>query len=137
MEEIVSVALSGTADDLWAERNWAWHAPRRPGLNEELGLLERLFPPGWRRDALRVPGSKHQMRSDLVTPGGQGRLLMLAAELLRMMHASGDPQIPASGRLRHWKLYEPTKSELLIGPLLRRIGEVIPQPDAQATAPIT
>jgi len=129
MDEIVSVALSGTADDLWAERNWAWHAPRRPELKEELGLLERLFPLEWRRVELRVPGSKHQMRSDLVTPGGQGRLLLLAAELLRVMRASGDPRrIPTPGRLRDWRLYEPTKSELLVGPLLREIGEVKPQP---------
>ena len=33
------------------------------------------------------------------------------------------------GRLRCWNLYQPTKSELLVGPMLRPLGEVTWQPE--------
>lgn len=76
-------------------------------------------------DALREPESRHQIRGDLLTRGGRGRLLALAAGLLEMGVAGAAVQ----GRLRCWSLYQPTKSELLVGPLLSLVGEVAWQPE--------
>lgn len=117
------------AGDLWAPEDWSPHFPQRTCLFEELALLERLFPLQWRHEALIEPSSKHQLRGDLRTIGGRTRLLDLAAELLRMMGSATNPHIPMQGRLRYWNLYQPTKSELLVGPMLRPIGEVTWQPE--------
>lgn len=116
---------STMADDLWAIRNWSQHFSRRTSLADELALLERLFPLAWRLESLREPESKHQIRGDLLTIGGRGRLLALAAELLQVDRCEKSVQ----GRLRCWSLYEPTKSELLVGPILRLIGDVTWQPE--------
>jgi hypothetical protein len=119
--------ISATGEDLWALENWLPEFPHHTSLAAELALLERLFSRDWRREALREP-SKHQLRGDIMTIGGRTRLLVLAAELARMM-GPADAQIPMQGRLRYWNLYESTKSELLIGPFLRRVGQVTWQPE--------
>lgn len=120
---------AGTASDLWQLENWTRQFPHRASLSAELALLERLFPLQWRLEALCEPRSKHQLRTDLRTPGGRTRLVFLAAELLRLIGTSADPRIPMQGRLRCWSLYEPTKSELLVGPILRPMGDLIWQPE--------
>lgn len=120
---------AATAIDLWTLENWNRQFPQRASLSAELALLERLFPLQWRMEALCEPRSKHQLRGDLLTPGGRTRLVFLAAELLRLIGPSADPRIPMQGRIRCWSLYEPTKSELLIGPILRPMGDVIWQPE--------
>jgi hypothetical protein len=120
--------ISATADDLWALENWLPEFHRHRSLSAELALLERLFPLQWRREALREPASKHQLRGDIVTIGGRTRLLVLAAELARMVRPE-DTEIPMQGRLRHWSLYESTKSEFLVAPFLRRVGAVTWQPE--------
>jgi hypothetical protein len=120
---------AGTASALWQLENWTGLFPHRASLSVELALLDRLFPLQWRLEALREPTSKHQLRRDLSTPGGRTRLLDLAAELLRLMASSANGRIPMQGRLQCWSLYEPTKSELLVGPLLRPMGDLIWQPE--------
>jgi hypothetical protein len=122
-------ASAAAATDLWELENWTRLFPHRAGLSAELALLDRLFPFLWRLEALREPTSRHQLRGDLATPGGCTRPLFLAAELLRLIGPSAGPQIPVVGRLRCWSLYQPTKSELLVAPILRSIGNVTWQPE--------
>jgi hypothetical protein len=129
MADGVRGTFSGTATDLWQLENWIRQFPRRTSLDTELTLLERLFPLEWRIGALREPTSKHQLRGDLRTIGGQSRVLGLANELLQMMALSGGDNIPVQGRLRCWNLYQPTKSELLVGPILRPVGDLSWQPE--------
>ena len=129
MHDSASGPFSATTADLWDVGNWSRRFPDRASISAELALLERLFPLQWRQEALREPRSKHQLRGDLLTPGGLTRLLALAEELLRMIGPAGSAAIPMQGRLRHWNLYEPTKSELLVGPILRPIGDVTWQPE--------
>jgi hypothetical protein len=121
--------FSGTATDLWQFENWVRQFPSRTCLQPELTLLERLFPLEWRLDALREPKSKHQLRGDLRTIGGQSRVLGLANEMLQMMALRTEAGIPMQGRLRCWSLYQSTKSELLVGPILRPVGVLTWQPE--------
>jgi hypothetical protein len=125
----------------WAPAGWLPHFSHRRQLLRELTLLERLFPDDW-CDAT-FPSSKavtrtmqwppHQLRGDLLTVGGRTRVLDLAAELLRLMadphcRASAGGRIPMQGRLRNSRLYPPTKSELLVAPILRPLGKMTWQP---------
>jgi len=129
MAETISATLRNMAGDLWAPANWSPDFPHRASLSEELVLLDQLFPLDWRLEALREPSSRHQLRGDLLTVGGRTRLLDLAAELLRLIGSAPGQSIPMQGRLRCWSLYQSTKSELLVGPVLRSIGDVHWQPE--------
>ncbi|HET7544063.1 MAG TPA: hypothetical protein VFK05_29530 [Polyangiaceae bacterium] len=129
MAELMNAALRNMASDLWAPANWSPYFPHRACLSEELALLDQLFPLDWRLKALREPSSRHQLRGDLLTVGGRTRLLDLAAELLRIVGSATGQPIPMQGRLRYWNLYQSTRSELLVGPVLRSIGDVAWQPE--------
>ncbi len=126
--ENADVGLPGTSHDLWAMPKWAPHFPDRASLLDELALLDRLFPFEWRAAELGKRSSRHQLRGDIATVGGRTRLVALAAELLRTSSTEAGAQIPMQGRLRCPSLYEPTKSELLVGPILRPVGHVTWQP---------
>jgi hypothetical protein len=123
------------AGDLWTAEQWGPAFPHRPDLARELTVLERLFPSQWRDDNLVKRRARHQLLWHLATPGGRARLLDLAAELLRLMRddqycrAAADERIPMEGRLRWWNLYQPTKSEFLVGPILLPLGDVTWQPE--------
>jgi hypothetical protein len=121
--------------DPWAVEPWRPLFPRRADLERELALLERLFPAQWREENFKVQQPRHQLLWDLATPGGRTRLLDLAAELIRLMQedshcrAVSAQSIPMQGRLRWWNLYQPTRSEFLVAPILRRLGQVTWQPE--------
>lgn len=104
-----------TASDLWDLENWRRYFPDRRSLAAELALLSALFPWQWRLEALREPTARHQLRGDVRTIGGLTRLLTLARELRHVMRWQRLSRIPMQGRFRCWSLYEPTKSEFLVG----------------------
>jgi hypothetical protein len=108
---------------------WSQEFPHRKSVPSEVALLDRLFAEPYLQEILGNPMSKHQLRGDLLTTGGRTRLLFLAAELLRMIGSAGSNQIPMQGRLRHSNLYQPAKSELLVAPILRPVGNVTSQPE--------
>jgi hypothetical protein len=121
--------------DLWAAETWRPLFPRRADLQRELEILERLFPTQWREQNFKEQQPRHQLLWDLATPGGRTRLLDLAAELIRLMledshcRAAAAEYIPMQGRLRWWNLYQPTRSEFLVAPILLRLGQVTWQPE--------
>lgn len=128
MNEGTSGTFLPTASDLWDLENWRRYFPARRSLGAELALLERVYPWQWRVDALREPTSRHQLRGDVLTIGGLTRLLTLARELRQVMKTQQLARVPMLGRFRCWSLYEPTKSELLVGRMLRGVGNLVWQP---------
>ena len=128
MNEGTSGTFQPTASDLWDLENWRRYFPDRRSLAAELALLERVYPWQWRFEALREPTSRHQLRGDVRTIGGLTRLLTLARELRQVMKSQQLSQVPMQGRLRCAGLYEPTKSELLVGRMLRSVGNLVWQP---------
>jgi len=119
----------------WELAEWLLHFPHRRNLRAELALLKQLFPDDWYDDACSARPApsrpSHQLRGDLLTPGGRTRVLDLAGELLRLARNSISlgGAIPMQGRLRNTTLYAPTKSELLVGSILRPLGDMRWQPE--------
>ncbi|HEY1696044.1 MAG TPA: hypothetical protein VGG39_27945 [Polyangiaceae bacterium] len=140
------MALDPLRPDLFApEHYWARAFPSRESRDDELELLERLFPLSWRVETFGASGPPrrkvHRLRDELRSNVGCTRLLDIAAAL-RLLGAGPIPDDPASawriplqGSLRYPSQYEHAWSEALVGVLLQPVGHVVWQPSRRRRGP--